>query len=69
MPSAALAWYTFMSAFLHREGCITAGFKTSMWTLELKGHHILLAARIEDFVIACADRATSLLRDTLSHAA
>ena len=47
-----------MSAFLKREGCITAGFEKSMWTVDLNGHRILLAAHIDDFVIACADRPT-----------
>ena len=47
-----------MSAFLKREGCVTAGFEKSMWTLEQNGHKILLAAHIDDFIIACADRAT-----------
>ena len=47
-----------MSAFLRREGCITAGFEKSMWTLDLNGHRILLAAHIDDFVLACADRPT-----------
>lgn len=58
MPSAARAWHKTMSAFLHREGCVTAGFEKSMWTLDLNGHRILLAAHIDDFIIACADRAT-----------
>ena len=58
MPSAARAWHTTMSAFLKREGCVTAGFEMSMWTLEQNGHKILLAAHIDDFIIACADRAT-----------
>ena len=58
MPSAARAWHKTMSAFLRREGCITAGFEKSMWTLELNGHRILLAAHIDDFVLACADRPT-----------
>ena len=58
MPSAARAWHKTMSAFLKREGCITAGFEKSMWTVDLNGHRILLAAHIDDFVIACADRPT-----------
>ena len=44
MPSAARAWHKTMSAFLRREGCVTAGFEKSMWTLDLNGHRILLAA-------------------------
>ena len=47
-----------MIAFLHREGGVTAGFEKSLWTLDLNGHRILLAAHIDDFIIACADRAT-----------
>ena len=58
MPSAARAWHKTMSAFLHREGCVTAGFEKSMWTLDLNGHRIILAAHIDDFIIACADRPT-----------
>jgi len=45
-----------MSAFLKREGCKTVGFEKSMWIVTIKGHKILLGARIDDFVIACAHR-------------
>ena len=41
-----LAWHTTMSAFLKHEGCITAGFEKSMWTLDQNGHRILLAAHL-----------------------
>ena len=58
MQSAARAWHTTMSAFLKREGCVMAGFEKSMWTLEQNGHKFLLAVHINDFIIACADRAT-----------
>ena len=52
MPSAARAWHTTFSAFLAREGCTTVGFERSMWTMEKDGHRILLAAHIDDFIMA-----------------
>jgi hypothetical protein len=41
MPSAARAWHTTMSAILKQEGCVTAGFEKSMWTLQQNGHKVL----------------------------
>ena len=32
------------------------GFEKSMWTVTIDGARILLGARIDDFVIACANR-------------
>ena len=58
MTSTARALRKTMSAFLQREGCITAGFEKSMWTSDLNGHRILFAAHTEDFVLDCADRPT-----------
>ena len=58
MPSAARAWHTTMSAYLKRSGCKTVGFERSMWTLNVDGHQILIAAHIDDFILACADRGT-----------
>jgi hypothetical protein len=52
MHSAARAWHTTFSAFLAREGCTTVGFEHSMWTMEKDGHRIILAARIDDFILA-----------------
>ena len=52
MPSAARACHTTMSAFLAKEGCATAGFEKSMWTVTIDGALVLLGAHIEDFVIA-----------------
>jgi len=56
MPSAARACHTTMSAFLAKEGCATAGFEKSMWTVTIDGARILLETHIDDFVIACANR-------------
>ena len=47
-----------MSAYLQRAGCTTVGFERSMWTAKLNGHQILIAAHIDDFILACADRNT-----------
>ena len=57
MPSAARAWHTTFSAFLAREGCMTVGFERSMWTMEKDGHHIILAAHIDDFILASSNLA------------
>ncbi len=58
MPSAARAWFTTMSEFLKSEGCSKVGYEGSMWQVTQNGHNIVLAAHIDDFVIACADRPT-----------
>ena len=58
MPSAARAWFTTMSEFLQNEGCSKVGYEESMWQVTQNGHNIVLAAHIDDFVIACADRPT-----------
>ncbi len=58
MPSAARAWFTTMSEFLKTEGCSKVGYEESMWQVTQNGHNIVLAAHIDDFVIACADRPT-----------
>jgi hypothetical protein len=68
MPSADRAWFTTMSEFLKTEGCSKVGYEESMWQVTQNGHNIVLAAHIDDFVIACADRPTldnfrSRLRD------
>jgi len=56
MSSAARAWHTTMNAFLAKDGCATAGFEKSMWTVTIDGARILLGAHIDDFVIACANQ-------------
>jgi len=55
MPSAVRAWHTTMSAFLAKEGFATVGFETSMWTVTIDGARILLGARIDNFLILCAN--------------
>ena len=58
MPSAARAWFQTMSTFLKQEGCTKVGYEESMWKTTLNGHDILLAAHIDDFLIACRHRPT-----------
>jgi hypothetical protein len=58
MPSAARAWHTTMSAYLKSQGCALVGFERSKWCVTIRGHTILIAAHIDDFIITCADRAT-----------
>jgi hypothetical protein len=58
MPSAARAWFTTMSEFLKNEGCSKVGYEESMWQVTQNGYNIVLAAHIDDFVIACAHRPT-----------
>ena len=58
MPSAARAWHTTMSSYLKDQGCKTVGFERSMWTTVRNGHTILITAHIDDFILACSDRAT-----------
>jgi hypothetical protein len=58
MPSAARAWFQTMSAFLKQEGCSKVGYEESMWKTTVNGHDILLAAHIDDFLLACRDRPT-----------
>ena len=58
MPSAARAWHSTMSSFLKEQGCKTVGFERSMWTVVKNDHVILITAHIDDFILACADRAT-----------
>jgi hypothetical protein len=58
MPSAARAWHATMSAYLKTQGCALVGFERSMWCVTTNGNTILVAAHIDDFIIACADRAT-----------
>ena len=58
MPSAARAWHTTMSSYLKDQGCKTVGFERSMWTTVKNGHTILITAHIDDFILACSDRAT-----------
>jgi hypothetical protein len=57
MPSAARAWHTTFSTFLAHEGCTTVGFERSMWTMEKNGHRIVLAAHIDDFILASSNLA------------
>ena len=57
MPSAAGAWHTTFSAFLARKGCTTVGFEHSTWTMEKDGHQIILAAHIDDFILASSNLA------------
>jgi len=47
-----------MSAYLKSQGCTTVGFERSMWTVVKNGYRILIAAHIDDFIIACEDRPT-----------
>jgi len=55
------AWYTTMNAFLQREGYKTVGFEKSMRKVTIDGHHVLLCAHIDDFVLACTiDRSSTL---------
>jgi hypothetical protein len=58
MPSAARAWHTTMSAYLKSQGCVLVGFERSMWRATINGHTLLIAAHIDDFILACADRDT-----------
>jgi hypothetical protein len=58
MPSAARAWHTTMSAYLKSQGCSRVGFERSMWCVTIAGHTLLIAAHIDDFILACADRDT-----------
>jgi hypothetical protein len=58
MPSAARAWHTTMSAYLKSQGCSLVGFERSMWCATIGGHTILIAAHIDDFILACSDRDT-----------
>ena len=58
MPSAARAWHTTMSAYLKSQGCSLVGFERSMWCATIGGHTILIAAHIDDFILACSDRTT-----------
>ena len=58
MPSAARAWFQTMSTFLKQEGCSKVGYEESMWKTNVNGHDILLAAHIDDFLLACRDRPT-----------
>jgi hypothetical protein len=58
MPSAARAWHTTTSPYLKSQGCALVGFERSMWCITIQGHTIFIAAHIDDFIIACADRAT-----------
>ncbi len=58
MPSAARAWHTTMSAYLKSQGCSLVGFERSMWCATIGGHTILIAAHIDDFILACLDRNT-----------
>ena len=51
MPSAARAWHTTISAY--SQGCALVRFERSMWCVT-----ILIGAHIDDFILACADRAT-----------
>jgi hypothetical protein len=44
-----------ISAFLQRESCETIGFEKSLWRVLIDGHHILLGAHTDDFVIACTN--------------
>ena len=57
MPSAARAWHTTMSACLKSQGCALVGFERSTWCATINGHTllILIAAHIDDFILACAD--------------
>ena len=58
MPSAVRAGFTTMSEFLKTEGCSKVGYEESMCQVTQNGHNIVLAAHIDDFVIACAHRPT-----------
>jgi hypothetical protein len=58
MPSAARPWFQTMSTFLKQEGCSKVGYEESMWKTTVNGHDILLAAHIDDFILACRDRPT-----------
>ena len=60
MPSAAYAWHTTMNAFLQRKGCETVVFEKSMWKVTIDGHRILLGAQIDNFVLACTNRQSTL---------
>ena len=40
------------------QGCALVGFERSMWCVTISCHTILIAAQIDDFILACADRAT-----------
>ncbi len=53
MPSAARAWFHTISTFLKQEGCTKVGYEESMWKTTINGHDILLAAHIDDFLLAC----------------
>ena len=57
IPSPARAWHTTMSAYLKSKGCAHVGFERSMWCVTIKRHTILIASHIDDFMLACADRA------------
>jgi hypothetical protein len=57
-PALLAPGNTTMSAYLKSQGCALVGFERSMWRVTIKGHTILVAAHIDDFIIACADRAT-----------
>ena len=54
MPSAARALHTTMSVSLESKGNEAVTFQKSIRKVTIDGHHILLRAHIEDFVIACA---------------
>ena len=58
MPSVDCAWFTTMSEFLKTESCSKVGYEESMCQVTQNGHNIVLAAHIDDFVIACAHRPT-----------
>ena len=45
-----------MSAYLKSQGCALVGFERSMWCVTINGHTLLIAAHIDDFILACADR-------------
>jgi hypothetical protein len=58
MPSAANALHTTMSAYLKSQGCSLVGFERSMWCVTIAGHTLLIAAHVDDFILACVARDT-----------
>jgi hypothetical protein len=47
-----------MSVHLKSQGCADVGFERSIWCVTIHCHSILIAVHIDDFMLACADRAT-----------